>query len=142
MEIRPARAADLSSVERLLREAKLPWEDVAPHLATFLVGVRAGEVVACAGFEPHGTAALLRSFVIQDSLRSRGLGAALCDTVIGDSRRRGARDAYLLTNTAERFFTRRGFAPIPREAAPPEIRATREFSSLCPASAVLMHREL
>lgn len=142
MEIRPARASDLASVERLLRDAQLPWEDVASHLPTFLVGERAGSIVACGGLECYGPVALLRSFAITGSLRSRGLGAALCDTVIGDASRRGMRDAYLLTTTAERFFARRGFAPVSRELAPREIQATREFSALCPASAVLMHRAL
>lgn len=142
MELRPARSNDLASVQALLRDAALPWEDVASHLATFLVGERAGALVACAGFEHYGSEALLRSVAIAEPLRSGGLGAALCDTLLGDARRRGVRDAYLLTISAPRFFARQGFAPIERERAPAAIRATREFAELCPASAVVMHRAL
>jgi hypothetical protein len=54
MEIRPARASDLASVEALLREAALPWEDVAPHFGAFLVGERGGALMASAGFEHYG----------------------------------------------------------------------------------------
>jgi amino-acid N-acetyltransferase len=142
MQIRPARPSDLDSVLALLRDAELPWEDVAPHFGSFLVGERAGALVASAGFEHYGAQALVRSVAIAAPLRSAGLGAALCDTLLGEARRRGVRDAYLLTTTAPRFFARRGFAQIPRESAPDSIRATREFAELCPASAVVMHRAL
>jgi amino-acid N-acetyltransferase len=142
MEIRPARPHDLAAVQALLKDAELPGEDVAPHFAAFLVGERDGALVGCAGLEHYGAEALVRSVAIAAPLRSSGLGAALCDTLLGDARRRGVRDAYLLTTTAPRFFARLGFAPIARESAPAAIRATREFTELCPASAVLMHRAL
>jgi amino-acid N-acetyltransferase len=142
MELRPARERDLAAVQALLRDAALPWEDVAPHLGAFLVGELGGALVACAGLEHYGTEALVRSVAIAAPLRSRGLGAVLCDTLLGDARRRGVRDAYLLTTTAPRFFARQGFAPIAREHASTAIRATREFAELCPASAVVIHRAL
>jgi amino-acid N-acetyltransferase len=142
MEIRPAQPADLASVQALLREAALPWEDVPAHFGTFLVGERAGALVACAGFEHYGAEALVRSVAIAGALRSRGLGAALCETLLGEARRRGVRDAYLLTTSAPRFFARRGFEAIDRARAPAAIRATREFAELCPASAIVMHRAL
>lgn len=142
MEIRPARPDDLPAVHALLRASELPWEDVAPHFGAFLVGERAGAFVACAGFEHYGEAALVRSVALAPALRARGLGAALCETLLGDARRRGVRAAFLLTTTASRFFARQGFAPLAREHAPAAIRATREFAELCPASAVLMQRAL
>jgi amino-acid N-acetyltransferase len=44
----------------------------------------------------------------------------------------------LLTTTAAPFFTRFGFTSAARDAAPAALRATAEFASLCPASAVCM----
>jgi amino-acid N-acetyltransferase len=142
MQIRPARAADLGPAQHLLRSAELPWEDVPEHFGAFLVGERAGVIVACAGLEHSGEVALVRSVAIAAPLRNAGLGAALCDTLLGDARRRGVKDAYLLTTSAPRFFARMGFAPTPRETPPPAIQRTREFASLCPASALVMHRTL
>lgn len=142
MEIRPAREGDRAGVEALLRSADLPSEDVAPHLGAFLVAERNGALVACAGLELLGSEALVRSVAIAEPLRGAGLGAALCDTLLGDARRRGVRDAYLLTTTAPRFFARLGFAPIARDTVPASVRATREFADLCPASAIVMHRSL
>ena len=142
MQIRPARPMDLAPVQRLLREAQLPWEDVARHFGAFLVGTQGAALVASAGFEHYGAEALVRSVALAPDQRARGLGAALCDTLLGEMRRRGLRDAYLLTTTARRFFTRQGFAEIARERAPAAIRATREFAELCPANASVMHRAL
>ena len=142
IELRPAQPSELAVVQSLLRESALVWEDVAPHLATVLVGARAGAVVACAGLEPYGSEALVRSVAVAAPLRSAGVGAALCDTLLGDARRRGVRDAYLLTTGAARFFARLGFTQIARDTAPPAIQRTREFAALCPESALLMHRAL
>ena len=47
-----------------------------------------------------------------------------------------------LTTTAADYFARLGFVRIDRDAAPPAIRATAQFASLCPASAHVMRREL
>jgi N-acetylglutamate synthase-like GNAT family acetyltransferase len=44
------------------------------------------------------------------------------------------------TTDAAPFFDWLGFAPVSREAAPDALRRTRQFSALCPASAVLMRR--
>jgi amino-acid N-acetyltransferase len=55
---------------------------------------------------------------------------------------RGARDIYLLTTTAERFFERLGYARVQREAAPVAIQRTQEFSTLCSSSSTLMAKRL
>jgi len=52
------------------------------------------------------------------------------------------RELYLLTTTAERFFATRGYAGIERERVPDTVRASAEFSALCPASAVVMRKAL
>jgi len=49
---------------------------------------------------------------------------------------------YLLTTTAEAYFERLSFKPVERQAAPPEVQATREYSALCPSSSSLMVKTL
>ena len=56
------------------------------------------------------------------------------------ARKLGARHAYLLTDTAEAFFRRRGFEVIDRTDVPAAIRNSVEFAVACPASAIAMHR--
>jgi amino-acid N-acetyltransferase len=52
----------------------------------------------------------------------------------------GVKSLYLLTTTADRFFAGLGFRRLQREMAPLAIKSTSQFSSLCPATAVLMSK--
>jgi len=42
---------------------------------------------------------------------------------------------HMLTTTALNFFTKLGYRPADRGMAPLAIATTRQFTSLCPASA-------
>jgi len=74
--------------------------------------------------------------------RGRGLGAALTATALDLARRRGVRTVYLLTETAAEFFPRFGFRPVPRPAVDPAVLGSAEFTTACPASALVMARTL
>ena len=86
------------------------------------------------GLELFGQKALLRSLVVSDAARSRGLGSALLAQAKNTRVRSACARYYLLTTTAEEFFKRRGFHTAAREDAPPAIRESREFAGLCPAA--------
>ena len=138
--ISAAILGDAPTIAALLRDADLPHEDFADHLANFLVARCGGEVVGAVGFERHGRAALLRSLVVAPAHRGAGLGGELVDRLAAEARRREVKQFYLLTTTAEAFFARRGFQKIARQAVPAAIASTKEFNSLCPSSAICMVR--
>jgi amino-acid N-acetyltransferase len=142
MKIRPAIHRDLPAVRGLLAEGRLPDEDIGSHLATLLVGVAQRAVVAAGALEPLGDACLLRSIVVAAPFRGRHWGLRMSGRLLDLAHRLRIRDAYLLTTTRPEFFAALGFAQVPRETAPAAVRATRQFASLCPASAVLMHMKL
>ncbi len=101
-----------------------------------------GAVIGYGGLEGERRDLLLRSLVVLADQKARGLGSrvlAAAETTAGDL---GAARLHLLTTTAERFFTGRGFVAADRESAPPAIRQTREFADLCPASAVYLTKDL
>jgi N-acetylglutamate synthase-like GNAT family acetyltransferase/DNA-binding MarR family transcriptional regulator len=139
---RQAGKADWPAIEALLREARLPVEGAADHLGHFTVGVNRTGLVAVGGFEPYGADALLRSFAVAETARNRAHGSELLRHVLLDARQSGIETAFLLTQTAEGFFSRHGFKAIERNDAPLAIRQSREFSGLCPASARLMAQSL
>jgi amino-acid N-acetyltransferase len=85
---------------------------------------------------------LLRSLVVAPRRRGTGEGAALLKHAEDHARGEGVRTLYLLTNTAESFFAKHGYQRAARESAPAAIRATREFSGICPASSAFMMRQL
>jgi amino-acid N-acetyltransferase len=138
--LRPATRDDLPHICALLASAKLPTAGVAGQLPGFVVCDPGGEVAGVGGLEIHGSLALLRSLAVAPSRQRRGLATSICDRLEQAAARRGIRHVYLLTETAERFFARRGYAAIPRADAPAEIAASEEFSALCPQTAVLMRR--
>ena len=70
--------------------------------------------------------------------RRAGNGRRILAALLDRSREDGAKRAWLLTTTAQPFFEQLGFVVNRREAAPREISNTREFSTLCPVTAVLM----
>ena len=97
---------------------------------------------ALVGFERCGTDALLRSLVVSRELRSRGMGKRLVSHAEDQARALGVSAMYLLTTTAERFFSGLGYVAAERERAPEGIRATQEFAGICPASSIFMVKRL
>jgi len=140
-EVRPAVAADLAAVERLLVASGLPLDGVRDALPAFVVAEAGGDIVGVAGLEICCDDALLRSVAVADAWRSRGVGRALVARVISDAEARGMHALYLLTTTAERYFPSFGFRQIARDEVPDEVRATVEFQSACPDSATVMCRQ-
>jgi amino-acid N-acetyltransferase len=123
----------------LLRSAGLPVSDLTEaHLSNFHYSGSVAEPDGIIGLELYGTHALLRSLVVAAAVRSTGLGSALLHHAESHARRAGVQSIYLLTTTAESFFSRRGYVLTQREDAPASIRATREFADICPASSAFM----
>ena len=140
LHVRPATPVDLATIQGLLAEADLPLEDVAAHLHNTLVGEVGMQIVAAAGVEADTSVGLLRSVVVRSGHRGSGHGEAIVRATLGRAASQGVQELYLLTTTASMFFQRLGFGVISRDDAPEAIRITREFTTLCPESAVLMHR--
>ncbi|HEX6549944.1 MAG TPA: arsenic resistance N-acetyltransferase ArsN2 [Gammaproteobacteria bacterium] len=139
----PFRSRDKDALNRLLEAENLPTADLtAAVLENFLVAHADDAVVGAAGLEQHGNVALLRSVVVAPLLRGTGLGKRLVQEIEKRADKFGVTYLYLLTTTADSFFTAQGYVPVPREEAPVAIRKTAEFSHLCPASSVFMKKNL
>jgi amino-acid N-acetyltransferase len=126
IEIRSASTADLIPARALLIANALP-----------LVGFP--DVVALELF-PDG--ALLRSLAVQQDVRGQHLGKQLVAAALDDVRRRDLGVVYLLTTTAESFFTRLGFGIVARDEVPDSLLGSVEFRSACPETATAMARRL
>lgn len=141
--VRRCGPADIPAVQSLLAAAGLPVEGAAEAFATgWVAAAPDGTLVGAAAVEPHGEAALLRSVVVDERARGAGVGRTLVGCAEDLACALGARELYLLTETAAGWFPRLGYVPVPRDAAPPPIAASGEFASACPASAVLMRQRL
>ncbi|MBI2839547.1 MAG: GNAT family N-acetyltransferase [Acidobacteria bacterium] len=137
-----ARPIDLPGVRSLLSDAGLPSEDIEPHIGHFILAKNGAGLVGCVGLEPAGALGLLRSLAVASGFRGGGLGHELCDRLTRQARNLGVKELYLLTTSAEGFFAKRGFARIERRDAPDAIRATEEFRTCCPSTAVCMKLDI
>lgn len=142
VRIELARRDDLSAVLGLLARNDLPPDGLAERFDHALVARRDGDIVGSAVLEVYGDAALLRSVAVDPTLRSQGLGRRLTEAALERARREGVQTVYLLTTTAGDYFPRFGFRPVAREAVAPGVQASVEFTSVCPASSLVMKREL
>ncbi|HEX3233151.1 MAG TPA: arsenic resistance N-acetyltransferase ArsN2 [Gemmatimonadales bacterium] len=139
MEIRPARREDLDAVRRLLADAALPLDGLEDQFGSgYAVAVESGRLTGAAGVERYGRYGLLRSVITAPDRRGRGIGEALVRDRLDWAGQEGLEEVYLLTTTGASYFPRLGFMPVAREKVPAEIRASGEFSSVCPSSAVVM----
>lgn len=120
-----------------LADAGLPVEDIGePGRRFFECADGDGLVVGYSGLEGCGQDYLLRSVVILPQFRSRGFGRQLAALTIGETP--PAAGLYLATTTASGFFETLGFRAVGRDDVPEEVRATRQLSGICPASATIM----
>jgi len=147
MIIRASVADDRRAVIELLKNSGLPVDDVdGKERIDFLVACREcrddAQLLGVVGLERLGDIGLLRSLAVPPHARCTGVGADLVTAIEAHAMELGIDELWLLTNDTEAFFGRLGFEVATRDDAPPGVRHTRQFSELCPGTAVLMRREL
>lgn len=136
-------APALDTIIELLKREGLPTEDLqsSENLQFYGCGDR-NSPSGIVGLETHAEYGLLRSLLVTQEARKQGLGKTLVRHVENMARRNDIVELYLLTETAEAFFKDLEFSICPRGNVPDEIRATAQFSSLCPGSAAVMKKQL
>jgi N-acetylglutamate synthase-like GNAT family acetyltransferase len=132
-------SSTFAAFETALAVARLPVSDLdADGAQYFAFGQREDEALAFIGMITFGRDGLLRSLVVPEAQRGQSLGTYAVDAVAQFARRQGLHRLWLLTTNAERYFIRQGFRIVHRKDAPSAIAASRQFSSTCPDTAVLM----
>jgi amino-acid N-acetyltransferase len=129
------------AVLALLRENDLPVSDL-DETKTLFACLDNGDLIGTGGLESFRDCALLRSISIKKDLQKKGLGKFIVGELEKVARQSGVNCLYLLTTTAEGFFTKRGYETVDRETVPIEIKNTTEFSSICPSTAKVMRKFL
>jgi amino-acid N-acetyltransferase len=140
--IEHAEPGDLTSIITLLDRCGLPEAGLGVHMSTLLFTAKQdGRLLGCAAVELYGRDALLRSLAVAEDARGRGLGDRLVQSGLDAACRLGVTAVYLLTDTAEAFFARRGFGRIERAEVPAALTRSAEFSYAgCSDAAVMVRR--
>lgn len=138
LEIVPARADDWPAIVKLLARGGLDADGLEDHLETTQLVRDQGALVACAGLEIYGRAALLRSVVVTPELQGTGLGGRITGQALALAQEHGVTQIYLLTETAEDFFACYGFKVLPQAKLPAAVQQSQELKMACAESAVFM----
>jgi len=142
--IRRADGNDLGRITSLLATCELPTVDVTlTLLPAFLVAVdRDGAISGSIGLQALENDALLRSLAVAPHARGAGTGNALLAAIEAQATANAHANLWLLTTNAENFFVRHGYRAVNRNIVPDEVRATGQFTRLCPSTAVCMVKRL
>ncbi len=134
--------SEFQGITAALSAENLPIADLDQRGRIFFRCDDASRVIGYGGFELYGVNALLRSVVVLPQSRGHGQGAILVRALEAHARQNGVAAIWLLTTAATAFFDKQGYVRVERSLAPPAIAASREFTSLCPASATCMTKVL
>jgi amino-acid N-acetyltransferase len=123
----------------LLKTSSLPADDLN-YQRDLLVGYYEGDaLVGTGGLEIHGNYALLRSLSVKLGIRGKAVGTTITEYLLSEAKKKRLKAIYLLTETARGFFQKKGFREVQRDEVPAEVKASSEFSQVCPTTAVVMY---
>lgn len=142
VHIRDAMPEDFDRIAVLLTGECLPVAGVVDHISTYLVAERDRRIVGAMGLEVYADAGLLRSAVVAADEKNKGIGGALYESLIKKAKALGIIRLFLLTNTAEEYFRRRGFKKIDQKTVTGLVTSSVEFSGACPSHAACMELSL
>lgn len=142
MDIIKATSQQRDEIIDLLQKENLPAEDLPLDLSNFFTAIEENTIIGLIGLEPYGENGLLRSMVVSPNYRNQQIAERLVKMLEEQAINSGIYTIYLLTETADKYFSRKGYKIIGREEVPNELKASSEFSHVCPVSAIVMKKEL
>ena len=125
----------------LLQLQQLPVSDIDEDKILYLLK-DAERTIGTVGLEIFEDFALLRSVSVVKEEQGKGYGKYIKEEIEKYVKEAGINCLYLLTTTAKDFFNKHGYCVISREEAPASVKQTAAFTSLCPASAVIMKKRI
>ena len=133
MKLTFAIPSNEQKIRSLLSAGDLHHEDIESNrLKHFLLAWDESRLIGVIGLEIQDRCALLRSLTVDSDYRNQGIASRLLGKIENHAVSLKLETLYLLTMTAESFFTKRGYQRTARDTAPAGIQATTEFQNLCP----------
>ena len=128
INIIPATGNDIPFITALLLDADLPPDDLERWIDNFILLSVEGKTVGCIGLEIWDKVGLLRSFVISEEYRSKGLGIKLYNRLMARAKEMKLSKILLLAKGASIFFEKNGFKIIDRNEAPESVKNSIQFN--------------
>jgi amino-acid N-acetyltransferase len=143
LKVERGDAAAVREILALLAAAELPIRGLVADETTILLTASDHEgPVGAAAVERYEADGLLRSVVVAERLRGKGIGQRLVASAEAAAADSGVGSLYLLTEGADAFFAQLGYRRVDREEVPPAVQASEEYSVLCQVDATVMMKRL
>jgi len=143
LSFRQATEIDTAAIRSLLENQHLPTETVGTAKTDFYLAVDNGTIIGLAGFEYYGADVLLRSVAVPASLQKKHIGSELVEWMIALAKQKDLKRIILLTETASKFFAKKGFRTVERSFIVNDVmKQSSQFSGGCCSSAACMVRSL
>jgi len=142
MNYRDATQKDLEAIKGLLDICNLPSVDCKEHLNNFILVEENNNIVGVGSLEVYNNVGLLRSIAVLPNSRNNGVGAIIYELVEKRALELGVKVLYLLTESADEYFSNFGFSLKERNEVPLSIMQTKQFKDICPSTAKVMYLEL
>jgi amino-acid N-acetyltransferase len=140
---RQATESDYTAIRLLLESQKLPTETVGTSITDFYLAIENEAIAGVAGFEYYGEDVLLRSVTVPTSLQKKQIGTQLVDWMLSLAKQKGMKRIVLLTETASKFFAKKGFRVVDRSSIYNEaMKKSPQFCGGCCSSAACMKLDL
>jgi len=134
--------SDLEKIKKLLFENDLPIDDIEESVVQLFVVKIDNDIIGIIGLEQYEKIGLLRSLAVQDRYNNLKIGINLVEYLLKYCKNIAICELYLLTTTSEKYFEKFDFYKLDRKNTPTIIRKTKEFSDICPMTAVIMKKKL
>lgn len=142
IEFKKTSPEKVSELLSLLQKANLPVNDIGEKVELFSLESSEG-IIGTAGLEIDGQIGLLRSISVLESQKGKGFGHLIVQNLEAYAQTQNIKELYLLTTTAKDFFEKKcNYDVVERVNVPTEIQNSQQFTSVCPASAVVMKKSL
>src|ERR1044071_1924646 len=124
--ISPVNLTYRNAIIGLLQSEGLPVADLPTDLPDFFIATDNGLVIGAIGLEVYERDGLLRSLVVKKEYRSMNIAAGLVNELEKIAKSKGLKNIYLLTETAQGYFSKKGYETIKREDAPDSLKQSSE----------------
>jgi len=142
MRIIKATEQSRNEIINLLKSNNLPAGDLPEVLNEFYTALDGQRIVGLIGMERYSHYGLLRSMVVHPEYRNKQIAKKLVQLLEQKAASSGIITMYLLTETAEKYFSRNNYQMITRKEVPEALFRSSKFSHVCPVSATVMKKEL
>lgn len=133
----------IEDIRKFLSDCGLPTADISLAAPPLFFGVsESGLLVAIVGLQLFGSVGLLRSLAVLPAYRGKKIAMELVAFAEEYALTHNTKELFLLTETAEPFFSKLGYRAASRSEAPDAIRSTSQYSGLCPASSAFLSKRL